>query len=68
MRIDGVKVGRLSDYENWMPHCVIGEDVFLATNQENGLKVLDAASVVQIQYFFCSVRGSASVRGQDRES
>lgn len=35
-----------------MLHCVIGEDVFLATNQENGLKVLDAASVVQIQYFF----------------
>ena len=35
-----------------MLHCVIGEDVFLATNQENGLKFLDATNVVHLQYLF----------------
>ena len=48
MRIDGVKVGRLSDSENGTQHCVIGEDVFEGASQEQALKSLDAANVVQL--------------------
>ena len=53
-----------------MLHCVIGEDVFLATNYEPGERVESSGRGERgtNSILFCSVRGSASVRGQDRES